>query len=902
MALTRGDRVGPYEIAELLGAGGMGEVYRARDAKLGRDVALKILPELFTNDPDRLVRFRREAQLLASLNHPNIGQIYGFEDSSTSSGQAGGQHALVLELVEGPTLADRIARGPVPLDDALPIARQIADALEAAHDQGIIHRDLKPANIKVRDDGTVKVLDFGLAKALDPVSTSSAESKNSPTVTGHGTQLGLILGTASYMSPEQARGKAADRRADTWAFGIVLYEMLTGRQTFDGDTITDVIASIVQREPDWTRLPPETPARVHRLLRRCLEKDPRRRLRDIGDARLDLVDAIEGRPEIGDSSAMAGRRRSPGLAWWAAAATVAALLLAALRWLVPPAPPERVVTRLDVASAPTSEPGSFALSPDGRQLVFAGNSSTGVQQLWLRSMDQTTARQLAGTDDAIQPFWAPEGRSIGFFAGGRLKRLDLGTGLIQILAVAPAARGGTWSRGDVIVYAPGTATGLMRISAAPGGQASPITQKLPGQYSNRWPQFLPDGRRFLFSTFLGQPESRGLYLASLDGGAPRRLLTADEAGSFAPLYAPPGFLLMVRQSVLLARRFDPDHPEANAEALPIADKLGADAATFRASVSVSMNGVLAHRTGGIERRQLVWMDRSGRVLGHVGAPDDDALSYPSLSPDGRHVAVSRVVDGNGDLWIVDVARGTQRRFSTDPSPDLAPLWSPDGSQIAFRSARPGSFDLFIKSTTGPDDEQKVAVDGNLKSWLDWSSDGRTILYVSLDPVTAADVWAYPIGGDRKPFPVLRTPFDEVDAHFSPDGRWIVYRSNESGPYEIYVRPFPGPGTNQLVSTKGGQQPRWGRDGKEVFYLSPGGQMMAAAVKVSSDGRSITSGAPVALFPVRIASGTYVSTAGAAGRAQYDIARDGRFLLNVGVDDYAQPPISVVLNWDALMKK
>jgi Tol biopolymer transport system component len=896
MALIAGSRVGPYEVVALLGAGGMGEVYRAHDAKLGRDVALKILPALFTNDPDRLARFRREAQVLASLNHSNIGHIYGFEDS-------GAQQALVLELVDGPTLADRIAQGPIPLDEALPIARQIADALEAAHEHGVVHRDLKPANVKVRDEGTVKVLDFGLAKALDPISASGTEAMNSPTLTGHATQLGVIIGTAAYMAPEQARGKAADRRADVWAFGVVLYEMLTGRPAFGGETITDVMASIVQREPDWTRLPSATPARIHRLLRRCLEKDPRRRIRDIADARLDLVDAIEGRPEIGGSPATAeARRRSRGLAWWAAAATVAALLLAALRWLVPPAPPARVVTRLDVASAPTSEPGSFALSPDGRQLVFAGNSSTGVQQLWLRSMDQTTARQLPGTDDAIQPFWAPEGRSIGFFAGGRLKRLDLGTGLTQILAVAPAARGGTWSRGDVIVYAPSTATGLMRVSAAPGGQASPITQKLPGQYSQRWPQFLPDGRRFLFSTFLGQPESRGLYLASLDDGTPRRLLTADEAGSFAPLYAPPGFLLMVRQSVLLARRFDPDHPEANAEALPIAENLGADPATFRASVSASMSGVLAHRTGGIERRQLVWMDRSGRILGRVGAPDDNALSYPSLSPDGRHVAVSRVVDGNGDLWIIDVARGTQRRFSTDPSQDLAPLWSPDGSQIAFRSARQGSYDLFIKSTTGPDDEQKIVVDGNLKSWLDWSSDGRTILYVSLDPVTAADVWAYPIGGDRKPFPVLRTPFDEVDAHFSPDGRWIVYRSNESGPYEIYVRPFPGPGNNQLVSTKGGQQPRWSRDGKDVFYLSPGGEMMAAAVKVSSDGRSITSGPPVALFPVRIASGTYVTTAGAAGRGQYDIARDGRFLLNVGVDDYAQPPISVVLNWDALMKK
>ncbi|HXG89474.1 MAG TPA: protein kinase [Vicinamibacterales bacterium] len=891
--LSPGTRLGPYEILSALGAGGMGEVYRARDAKLNRDVALKVLPESLAGDPDRLARFRREAQVLAALNHPNIGHIYGFEDS-------GATHALVLELIEGPTLAERIADGPIPLDEALAIARQIADALEAAHEHGVMHRDLKPANVKVREDGTVKVLDFGLAKALDPVSASSSEAMNSPTLMA--TQLGVIIGTAAYMAPEQARGKGTDRRADIWAFGVVLYEMLTGRRPFDGETVTDVMASIVQREPDWSRLPSGTPPRVHRLLRRCLEKDVKRRIRDIGDARLDIVDTIEAKPDIGvGAAARPSPPRGRWLMGWAMLATIAFLVLAGARWLRPPPPSARTVSRLDVLTPSTPDPTVFAVSPDGRQIVFTAQAQGDVWRLWIRSLDQPTARPVSGTEDGTQPFWSPDGRGFGFFASGHLKRLDIATGLVQTLANAGAPRGGTWSRQGVIVFAPGATSGLMRITAS-GGQPSPVTKLLPKQYTHRWPQFLPDGNRFLFSTFLGPPETRGLFVASLDAGEPRRLLSGDEIGDSAPLYAPSGVLLTVGRGVLFARRFDPEHLVVTGEPEPIAHGVASENAMFRAAMSVSANGVLVHRGGGAEQRQLVWMDRTGRVLGRVGPPDDRGLAYPSLSRDGRRVVVSRAIDSGSDIWLLDVNRGAFSRLTSDPGNDIGPLWSPDGAQIVFRSSRTGSFDLFVKTLSGAAEERPLVVDGRMKAPMDWSADGGVVLYVVLDPVTGADLWAAPVVGERKPYPVLDTSFDEMDAHFSPDGRWIVYRSNESGRFEIYIRPFPGPGGSQLVSTAGGQYPRWHPNGQELFYVAPDGQMMSVPLDLSANRQSIASRSPVALFPIHLASGSYITSAGSAGRAQYDIAHDGRFLINVAVEGYVPPPLSIVLNWDALLKK
>ncbi len=574
----------------------MGQVFRARDTKLNRDVALKVLPDSFASDPDRLARFTREAQTLAALNHPHIAAIYGLEESN-------GVRALVMELVEGDDLSQRIARGAIPLDEALPIARQIAEALEAAHEQGIIHRDLKPANIKVRVDGTVKVLDFGLAKALD-ASPASATADNSPTITSPadfrhgygvaGAEAGMILGTPAYMSPEQARGITVDKRADVWAFGVVLYEMLTGQRLFAGTTVSDTMAAVLKAEPDWTTLPAGTPAPIRRLLRRCLEKDRKRRLTDAGAARLEIEDALTAPSAVDDavmsraSSASSGR-----LAWMVATAAVLGLVAFAvpalrhLRDTPPPAPPE---TRTEIVTPATDRPGDFALSPDGRQIVFVA-SGDGASRLWLRSLATTNAQPLAGTDGATLPFWSPDSRSVGFFAGSALKRLDLGGGAPQTLTRVIAGQGGTWTAGGVIVFAPGTTDPLLRVSAT-GGEAVAVTTLAPQQVGHGAPSFLPDGRRFLYWVS-GTPDTAGIYLGALDGSASSRLTLAVSRGVYLPS-GPGGWLLWVRAGTLVAQRLD---------------------------LALAATGLVAYRTGTASQRQLTWVDRSGTPRGTVGAPD-----------------------------------------------------------------------------------------------------------------------------------------------------------------------------------------------------------------------------------------------------------------------------------------
>jgi Tol biopolymer transport system component len=589
----------------------------------------------------------------------------------------------------------------------------------------------------------------------------------------------------------------------------------------------------------------------------------------------------------------------------AAALTTVAVALAVAAWSMP-GPAARVATRLDVVTPSTSDPGSFALSPDGRELVFSADVAGGVPQLWLRSFDQRTPKPLAGTEEGIEPFWAPNQRAVAFFAAGRLKRLDLETGVVQVLGPTPAPRGGAWNGDGVIVFAPNTTAGLFRMSAN-GGPSSELTHLQKGQYSHRWPHFLADGKRLIFSTFLGQRDMRGVFLTSLDGMEPRRILTGDEIGDAAPLYAPPDLILTLRQGVLMARHFDADRGFAAVEPVPVAEGVGNDSALFRPAVSVSANGVLAHRTTGTERRQLDWVDRAGHLLAHVGPSDDNGLAYPTLSPDNQRIAVSRAaMDGNADIWIVDVRRGTFTRVTSDPANDLAPLWSPDGNWIAFRTSRIGSFDLYLKSLQGSDGaETPFVADGRTKTALDWTPDSKTLLYGTLDPQSGADLWAVDITGGRKPYPILRSQFDEMDAHLSPDGRWIAYRSNESGAFEIYVRPFTPEGRSQvvqLISTGGGAQPRWNPNGKELFYVAPDGQLMGAPLEISADHQSVASGTPVALFTTHLASGTFITTAGTAARAQYDVARDGRFLLNTAAQGYVPPPISIVLNWDALLPK
>ena len=936
-----GHRLGAYEVIARLGEGGMGEVYRARDAKQNRDVAIKVLLPAVANDPDRLARFSREAQVLASLNHPNIAAIYGLEafrsGGSSPSAEALGAKvedppamALVMELVEGEDLSQRIARGPVPLDEALPIARQIAEALEAAHEQGIIHRDLKPANVKVRPDGTVKVLDFGLAKGRDGVRDPGSEHlADSPTLSIHGTEAGMILGTAAYMSPEQARGHAVDRRADLWSFGVVLHEMLTGTRLFEGTTISDTLAAVLRAEPDWTRLPAETPASLRKLLRRCLEKDRKRRLDSASAARLEIDDALMA--PAADTSPI-GAAPSPSsargtrLAWVVAAGlglAVALLAVPAVRYLreaPPEAPPE---TRTEITTPVGGDSLSFALSPDGTQIVFVA-AGDGSSRLWLRSLGATTARPLAGTDGAAYPFWSPDSRSVGFFAGGQLLRLDVGGGggAPRRLASAPSGRGGTWNADGVVLFARDNTGPLFRVAAA-GGDAAPVTT-LDRQGSHRWPVFLPDGRHFVFYA-QGGPATGGLHVAALDAGAPIRLTAADTGAVYRPddagreegpgraeALGGGGWLLWARAGTLVAQRLDPDQHILTGDPVTLADAVAVDE-SFRSAVSVSATGLVAYRAGGASQRQLIWHDRTGTVLGTLGAPDDSQLLYPSVAPDGRRVAVSRTVQGNTDLWLLEGTR--MSRFTFDLESDRQPVWSPDGRRIVFSSERTGTRYLYLKDANGAGPEARLeSARTTITAATDWSADGRFLLMSRVDSQAARDLWVQPMTGDQPSWPFLQTPFDERYARFSPDGRWVAYQSNESGRVEIYVRPFkppsslgsasgeapatvsgtpaPAPEGQWQVSTTGGSYPSWQADGQALYFLGPRGELIAAPITVH--GTALEPGTPVVLFPTRIVGGGAAGDAG-LGR-QYDVTRDGRFLINTVLDDATATPITLIMNW------
>jgi serine/threonine protein kinase/Tol biopolymer transport system component len=893
LALGPGTRLGAYEILTLIGSGGMGEVYRAHDSRLNRDVAVKVLPADVAADHDRLARFEREAQVLASLNHPNIANIYGVDDSS-------GTPALVMELVEGPTLADRIAQGPIPIDEALPIAKQIAEALEAAHEQGIIHRDLKPANVKVRTDGTVKVLDFGLAKALEAIPGPASTATMSPTITTPAmTQIGMILGTAAYMAPEQAKGQAADRRSDIWAFGCVVYELVVGRRAFKGIDLSETLASVLKDMPDWRALPASTPAALRRLLHACLEKNPRVRLQAVGDARVEIEHILAGsRDEFAeqtDGPVPLLKRVLP----WAASATVLGTLFVVAVALLYVRPSREPLTRLEVLTPSTTDPGSFAVSPNGRQLVFEAMTDKG-SQLWVRPLDGGAAQPLAGTEGGTNPFWAPNNQSIGFFADGRLKRIDLAGGAPQPLADAAANRGGTWSPdGSTIVFTPSTPTGLMRVPAF-GGTPTEVVPRVGGNGgSDRWPHFLPDGRHVLFLVSLGRPDIRGVYFAALDGGAPLRVLRGVTEAAYAQ-----GHILFVTQGTLVAQPFDPGRGTLSGEPVPVAQGVGNDAPLGRSLFSVSETGLLVHRKG-VFTRQLAWFDRTGKLKDVVGPFDDAALSYPELAPDSQRLAAVRTPGGSPtNVWITDLSTRIASRFTTGLGPDAQPIWSPDGRRIIFRSARTGNYDLLEKPADGSSDERTILpANGHNLSPQACSPDGKFLLYASDDFKTASDLWALPLqGDDRTPFPVAHTDFDEVHGQFSPDGHWIAYASNESGRYEVYVQAFPKAAGKRPVSAAGGIYPRWRRDGRELYYVTPDNRLVAVPMHSDADGTGPTFGEPTVLFATRMVIGGNVGTTGTLSKASYDVAHDGRFLMLVMAEDTPTSPINIVLNWPAALRR
>ncbi len=887
----------------------MGQVYRARDNRLDRLVAIKVLPDAFAADPDRLARFEREAKTLASLNHPHIAAIYAIEKSA-------GQYALVMELIEGDDLSERIARGAIPLDEALPIARQIAEALEAAHEQGIIHRDLKPANIKLRLDGTVKVLDFGLAKAVEGAGQAGGAGEAGRTLAtltspAMMTGVGVILGTAAYMAPEQARSKAVDRRADIWAFGCVLYEMLTGMRLFGGDSVAETLGLIFSREPDLNALPAGTPERVRTLIARCLVKEPRQRLRDIGEARVALDGASDNpaiRPVAQPGQPATSQKRSGLVAALAVAAVaIVALAVPAVTHLRETPAPRPQETRLEINTPVTDSATSFALSPDGRQVVFAA-SGDGAQRLWLRSFGATAAQPLAGTEGATYPFWSPDGRSIGFFTPSALKRLDLGGGAPQVVAPVTVGAGGTWSADGVIVFAPNGASSkspLMKVPAA-GGSTAAVTTLGPRDSGHRSPFFLPDGRRFLYNV-AGAADVAGIYLGSLDGSQPTRLTAAGSNGLWVPdtglatrSASGSGWLVWVRLGTrtLVGQQLDLERATLVGNTATLADDVVVETISGSqpvVAVSVAGTGLVAYRSGAPSQRQLTWVDRRGNALGIIGS-SDVGLRNPRVSADSQRVVVERV-GTQTDLWLVDSVRAS--RFTFTPSNDGFPVWSPDDRRIAFESGQAGSLNLFVKSASGTGPDELLLGSNHTLVPFSWSTDGQFLVYTDYDPQTNADLWILPMAGPRTPSVLLKTPYRETQGMLSPDGRWVAYTSDQSGQNEIYVRRFVPPGPDRStnngsdeqwqVSTAGGIYPAWRQDSHELYYLDPAGALNGVPVGGST---TFESAVPTALFTARIYGGGVDTQQG----RNYDVAKDGRFLVNMVVGS-PTTPITLIQNWN-----
>jgi serine/threonine-protein kinase len=848
MALAAGTRLGPYEILAPLGAGGMGEVYQARDTNLRRDIALKILPDAFAHDPDRLARFQREAQLLAALNHPNIAHIHGLEESN-------GVRALVMELVEGPTLADRVAQGPIPLAEVLPIAKQIADGLEAAHEQGIIHRDLKPANIKVRDDGTVKVLDFGLAKALDPTASSSAEAMRSPTLSVHATQAGILLGTAAYMSPEQARGKVVDRRTDIWAFGVVVFEIVTGQRLFGGETISDTLASVLKTDPNWSALPATVPPDLRRLLRRCLEKDPKRRLQAIGDARIQIEDLLSGAPE---ESIAAGfprplRPHERALPWAVAGALAFALVLvlwAPWRKSLQVPAPLRLNAELGTDLSLTIGPGAAAiLSPDGAVVAFvAQRSGGGSPQLYVRHLNQLQATPLSGTDDVESPFFSPDGQWIAFFAGGKLKKISVTGGAAVTLCDAPAGRGGAWGDDGTIVFSPSAAprVRLVRVSSA-GGKAEPLTSIVEGEVNRfggfvlaatqRWPQVLP-GKAVLY-TDSGLPGTdANVVVQPLPSGSPKVVQRAGYHGR----YLLSGHLVYIHDGTLFAAPFDLARLEVTGQPVPAVEGVASNQLTGGAQFAVSDSGTLVYLPGQITGGgiPIQWMDHDGKTT-LLRATLANWLN-PLFAPDGRRLGM-QIIDGQSDIWVYEWARDTLTRLTSDPTNDSKPVWTPDGRRIVFASARAdkSTLNLYWQRADGTGDAQRLTESKNSQRAASWHPSGKFLAFEETTPQTNVDLMILPMEGDDasgwtpgKPTVFLNSPAEEREPMFSPDGRWLAYSSNESGRDEVSVRPFPGPGGKWPISTGGGTFPTWSRTKHELFYGTPSGQIMVASYTMGGD--------------------------------------------------------------------
>ena len=899
MALAAGTRVGSYEIVSPLGAGGMGEVYRARDPRLNRDVALKVLPAAFADDPERLARFEREAHVLAALNHPHIATIHGLEDKDPGDGHLP-IRALVLELVEGETLADIIARGPLAPDEALRIARQIAEALDAAHEQGIVHRDLKPANIKITPDGSVKVLDFGLAKltsAEDAVIGGSVATSMSPTMATPALVTGatVLMGTAGYMSPEQARGKPIDKRADIWAFGVVLFEMLTGQRVFGGETVTEVAGAVIHREPDWSSLPAATPAVVAMVLRRCLQKDPRQRFRDIGDVRL----ALDGAFTVGGiAPAVSPVERKVSWPLTVVAAALAALATAGAAWLLLRQDPiERRALRFDVAPADVRALTPLMdISPDGRMLAYVAVEEGGTPRLWVRSLETGEARALAPTEQTRQPiFWSPDSRYVAFHSDGKLKKVDVSGGPSETIVDTGVFSGGSWGRSGEIVFS--NTEGIMRVPAA-GGSATSVTtlDKTRRESAQLLPWFLPDGRHFLYLRLFGGSEGpTGLYVGSLDSPPDQqstaRLITTGQNGAYAPANeSGRGHVLFLRDGLLMAQAFEERSLSTVGDPVRVGTDL-VETNSVLAAISASANGTVAYRKGTASTGALTVVDRSGKAAALLPKTTLDRPQYPRLSPDGRRLAV--VV--GGALWVYDLDGRPPIKLTFGSDQVYSPLWTRDGRRIVYELGGDSKTTIFSVASDASNPAEPAGPEGHFHPH-GWSADGELVAVRMSN--NAGDLVRFAPQPGAIVHDIVATPQSEGFAGaVSPDGRWLAYTADPTGRNEIWVRPVRGAGAPVRVSPNGGTEPIWSRDGRELFYVEDR-RLMTVPV---TQGAEFNFKAPQELFTaVAFEDGSQANIVRGQQPPSYDVGPDGRFVM-ITVDDRANVPISIIVNWTELLR-
>ena len=888
-----GKTVAHYKVTSKLGEGGMGEVWRAQDTKLGRDVALKVLPESFAQDPERLERFEREARVLASLSHANIAGIHGLEDVE-------GKRFIVMEVAEGETLSERIAKGPLPVEEAARIARQIAEALEIAHEKGIVHRDLKPGNVMVTADGGVKVLDFGLAKAMGihPLSGSSGQESQSPTLAPGMTQAGMLLGTAGYMSPEQARGKSVDRRTDNWAFGCVLFEMLGGRKAFDGETVTDVLGAIVHKDPEIDKLPSNVPLRIRRLLQQCLQKDSTRRLQSIGDARIALEEWLENPEAVATAPVPTWRRALP----WAAAlaAAVAGWLLA---WATlpgsSPEPVRRFQYTLPDQTFFTDLGASVVVAPDGQRLAYVIGSGTGTRELFVRPLDRYEGSSLASgaiAESPYHPFFSPDGDWLGYVTRTELKKVSVTGGAPITLAAAQFSRGASWGLDGTIVFAPARQTGLSKISAT-GGEVTALTalDEAAGELSHRWPQWLPGGRAVLFTSATGEGANIETAIEAVVVASGKR--TVVHRGGYYARYVKTGHILYVQDGTLFALAFDPERLQASGSQMPVLEGIESQPGEGAAQFAVSGDGILAYVPGSASMSTfpVVWVDRTGGIETLWEEPG--IYGTPSLSPDGRRLGLSVLRDKSWDVWTYDLERGVATRLTFGDGYDADLVWSPDGKWIAFASDREGPPTVFRKRTDGSGEAERLHEPGlvDFAAPMTWSPDGETLIIQTVSQQGGDDLFFLRLGVEDELEPFLTTPFGERDPSFSPDGRWIAYVSDETGRPEVYVGTYPAGGGKWQISDSLGAQPRWSASGRELFYRTTDGIM---AVEVDGRGEGFKAGKARSLFSGPFLGGISGVTVPGLSFPDYDVSADGqRFVMFTGgSNDLGSSTANILTGW------